>query len=63
MEKVLVKGKQLLWSDNVENNSYVIYSDPEMKNEIGNGTGNDYKSKFDSLNDNLKRKYQFIIFS
>ena len=43
----------------VTGNDYVIYSDPGMTNKIGSGTGDDYKSTFENLNNNLKKKYQY----
>ena len=42
----------------VEGNNYTIYSDANMKNVIYNGTGKDYESAFNNLNDSLKKKYQ-----
>lgn len=39
--------------------SFTIYSDSSMTNEIGNGVGTDYKSVFDSIDNSLKKKYQY----
>ena len=43
----------------VEGDNFTIYSDPNMTHEIGTGVGSDYKAVFDSLDDKLKKKYQY----
>lgn len=42
-----------------DGDNYTIYSDALMTNEIGSGTGSDYKTVFDNLDNNLKKKYEY----